>query len=394
MARRKLSRPRLGLALALALVIPVLSACGTTSTSPSYGRQRAAGCQPAGHQCRAVGIECRRRWHVHRRMGRPVLQRQRLDHPDGPGRRRPLVRQDLQPPDDVRGPRRGQAGRRLRRQLRRLRQADRRPRRVVGDLERPADVDVQPAPGRHLARRRAVHGEGRQVHDRALLQPEEHDEAVLLRARPSTASWAWRSTRPARRPRSPASRSSTTTRSRFTFTRRTRCSRPSISELFILPEHTVGKIPPEQHEGSRVLEDQPDRDRSVQVGQVHARSVDRARRASTTTGAASPSSTGSSGATSRIPPRRSSRSTPARSTSPTSRPTRSQRERENANADRPARQLGRGQRASRQHGEAPGVREQRSPPGAALWRSTASRSWTRSTAARRTSSRACTACRT
>ena len=53
------------------------------------GRQRAARCQPAGHQCRAVGIECRLGWHVHRRMGRPVLQRRRLDHPDGPGRRRP-----------------------------------------------------------------------------------------------------------------------------------------------------------------------------------------------------------------------------------------------------------------------------------------------------------------
>ena len=52
---------------------------------------------------------------------------------------------------------------------------------------------------------------------------------------------------------------------------------------------------------SRVLEDQPDRDRPVQVGQVHARPVDRARARSTTTGAARRSSTGSSGATSRIP---------------------------------------------------------------------------------------------
>ena len=46
MARRRMSRPRLGLALALALVIPVLSACGTTSTSPSS----AASAPPAASQ--------------------------------------------------------------------------------------------------------------------------------------------------------------------------------------------------------------------------------------------------------------------------------------------------------------------------------------------------------
>ena len=119
--------------------------------------QPAAGRQPAGDQCRTIGGGGLR-GHAHRGVGRPVLQRQRLDHPDGSGRRRPLVRQDLRPPDDVRGPRPGQAGRRLRRQLRRLRRAHRRPRRVVGDLRRQADLDLQPAPGRDLARRRAVHG--------------------------------------------------------------------------------------------------------------------------------------------------------------------------------------------------------------------------------------------
>ena len=46
MDRRNLSRPRLGLALFLALVIPVLSACGTTSTSPSA----AASAPPAASQ--------------------------------------------------------------------------------------------------------------------------------------------------------------------------------------------------------------------------------------------------------------------------------------------------------------------------------------------------------
>ena len=48
MARRNLSRPRLGLALTLALVIPVLSACGTTTTSPSTAAsQPPAASQPA-----------------------------------------------------------------------------------------------------------------------------------------------------------------------------------------------------------------------------------------------------------------------------------------------------------------------------------------------------------
>jgi peptide/nickel transport system substrate-binding protein len=46
MDRRNLSRPRFGLALFLALVIPVLSACGTTSTSPSS----AASAPPAASQ--------------------------------------------------------------------------------------------------------------------------------------------------------------------------------------------------------------------------------------------------------------------------------------------------------------------------------------------------------
>ena len=46
MDRRSLSRPRFGLALFLALVIPVLSACGTTSTSPSS----AASAPPAASQ--------------------------------------------------------------------------------------------------------------------------------------------------------------------------------------------------------------------------------------------------------------------------------------------------------------------------------------------------------
>jgi peptide/nickel transport system substrate-binding protein len=42
MARRRMSRPRLGLALALALLIPVLAACDTTSSSPSTGASQPA----------------------------------------------------------------------------------------------------------------------------------------------------------------------------------------------------------------------------------------------------------------------------------------------------------------------------------------------------------------
>ena len=243
MDRRNLSRPRLGLALFLALVIPVLSACGTTSTSPSAAASAPpAASQPATSAAPCGTVRGSRRRHVHRRMGRPVLQRQRLDHPDGPGRRRPLVRQDLRPPDDVRSPRRGQAGRRLRCELRRLRQAHRRSRRVVGDLRRPADLDVQPSPGRDLARRRAVHREGRQVHDRAVLQREEHacapcayvaavDGVVGVNGVQGRHRDRGHRRQGRRRQHDHAS----------TFINPNSLFPTSISELFILPEHALGK---------------------------------------------------------------------------------------------------------------------------------------------------------
>ena len=242
MARRKLSRPRLGLALTLALVIPVLSACGTTSTSPST----AASAPPAASQpatSAEPSASAAAGGTLHRRLGRPVLQRQRLDHPDGPGRRRPLVQQDLQPPDDVRSPRRRQAGRRLRCQLRRLRE-------LTGDLAESWEISSDQLtwtfklrPGVTWHDGEPFTAERRQVHHRALLQRGEHDAPVRTTWRPSTASWASTSTRPAPRPRSPASRSSTTNTISFTFIDPNSLFPTSISELFILPEHTVGQIP-------------------------------------------------------------------------------------------------------------------------------------------------------
>jgi peptide/nickel transport system substrate-binding protein len=47
MARRRMSRPHLGLALALAVVIPVLAACGTTTSSTSPAASQPAASQPA-----------------------------------------------------------------------------------------------------------------------------------------------------------------------------------------------------------------------------------------------------------------------------------------------------------------------------------------------------------
>ena len=150
----------------------------------------------------------RRRRHGRRRLDRPVLQRRRLAHPVGRRRRRALDRQDLRPPDHVW-------------KVTASRAIPGRYDKLTGDLAESWEISSDKLTWTFHLRKgvtwhdgAAVHGERRQVHLRALPQPEEHAWRRASTARRCTRSSAPRKSRPARRPRSPASRSSTTTRSR------------------------------------------------------------------------------------------------------------------------------------------------------------------------------------
>ena len=178
--------------------------------------------------------------------------------PVGRRRRRGLDRQDLRPPDD------------LHRQGSGVRPAGRRPRRVLGDLRRQADLDLQPAQGRDLARRRRrSRRDDVKFSFETVPQPQELDGAgVLLRAAEHRRRRRGNPRRDGDRA-SPASRSIDATTLALTFTAPNALFPTTISELFILPKHALKDIPLDQIKTSDCWTTKQIGTGPVQVGQVH-----------------------------------------------------------------------------------------------------------------------------